>query len=185
MHTTTMNGHAPAAEAPARPSAQICGDRRPDPHPDAGPPGQVKADFTDVTRTVPCRVCFGPIRARLHRGDLVPVAKTGLCRDCWQNSDNWNGDRRKQEPAKAIPAAQRIIKKSVSRARNPGDSLLVMMEFHAWLGDQIRETGRSLTAALGPEQVAADLTHASGQVWTRQRVWERWGGARDQEARHA
>lgn len=124
--------------------------------------------------TQPCKGCGTAVDRR---------NRTGLCRACWlipANRPQTAARRKRQEPAQAIAGALRILERAAAKAaeEDPGEGLALLVQALPRLRDLTAATGRAVVANLGSTVTAAELSAATGQAWSRQRVEDRWIPAR-------
>jgi len=83
--------------------------------------------------------------------------------------------------AQSGPALTRALAE-YAKAEDPGVGLPALLALQEAVTAAVGEVGRDLTAQVGPAQVAVDLQLSTGQRWTRQRVFNRWGKEPQQPA---
>jgi len=121
--------------------------------------------------TRPCRSCDSPVSTS---------NTTGLCRTCWLNpAVRPRGTFAKSEPRDQLASAMRLVRLAAEGARgqDPGEGLAPLLDAARELAQLVNDVGRDLVAQVGPQVVADDLG------WSKQRVWDRWGNHREQEAK--
>jgi len=127
----------------------------------------------------------GQVECRGGCGRMLPDVprKTGLCRECWLDpAKRPGGNPAKREPAEMLSAATRILVGVVARdldplldGEDPGVVLPPLLKAKAVIDRALRRAGQAQVARVGSSAVAVDLTLATGEKWSPQRVDSRWG----------
>lgn len=134
----------------------------------------------DLNGQVECPGC-GQSHPRSYR-----PAATGLCRACWLDpAKRPGGNPRKREATEMLSAALRILAGVVDRDvtplidggedQDPGVVLPPLLKAKKLIDTTLKRAGCAQTARVGSSAVAVDLTLATGEKWSPQRVDDRWG----------
>jgi hypothetical protein len=138
---------------------------------------------------VPCS-CSGSSCAPRHcdgaqcGSQVRPGNKTGKCRPCYLAGLGANG--KKTDPQEQGKFLARMLTSAGRRARaeDPGLGVAMLLEVQAQVDQLVRSVGADVLAQYqamaddGLTQMAEDLTLSTGQPWSKQRVFKRWGGTR-------